>query len=116
MSIIRMFGPDGKVIRIPIGAKRQYESLGFLEVLPQQVEVVEVDEEAGEDTTSGGGNVVGAEPDNDDLVVDVEEKPIAQWSKAEIKNYAKLKGISLEGTKNVGEARNRVREYLEANE
>lgn len=38
---------------------------------------------------------------NDDL----EEKPISQWSKAEVKAYAEQHGIDLTGTRNVNEAK-----------
>lgn len=38
---------------------------------------------------------------NDEL----EEKPISQWSKAEVKAYAEQHGIDLTGTRNVNEAK-----------
>lgn len=45
---------------------------------------------------------------------DVEEKPVSQWNKAEIKRYAALKGIDISGTKNAGEAKEIIVEFLES--
>lgn len=44
----------------------------------------------------------------------MEEKPLSQWTKAEVRRYAELKGISLAGTKNVTEAKARISSVVEA--
>lgn len=45
---------------------------------------------------------------------DIEEKPVSQWNKNEIKRYAALKGIDISGTKNAGEAKEIIVEFLES--
>lgn len=40
-----------------------------------------------------------------DEFAELEEKPISQWNKNEVKAYAEAKGIDLTGTKNVNEAK-----------
>lgn len=47
-----------------------------------------------------------------DFILGVEEKPISQWSKAEVKKYAELKRIDITGTKNVNEAKVIIKEFL----
>lgn len=43
------------------------------------------------------------------------EKPISQWSKEEVKRFAVLKGIDLSGTKNVGEGKELIKQFLNEN-
>lgn len=40
------------------------------------------------------------------------EKPISQWTKKEVKDFATAKGIDLTGTQNVNEAKELIKEYL----
>lgn len=47
-----------------------------------------------------------------EFIISVEEKPISQWSKAEVKKYAELKRIDITGTKNVNEAKEIIKEFL----
>ena len=47
-----------------------------------------------------------------EFILGVEEKPISQWSKTEVKKYAELKRIDIIGTKNVNEAKAIIKEYL----
>ena len=42
------------------------------------------------------------------------EKPLSQWNREEIRKFAELKGIDITGTKNAGEARERIKLFLEA--
>ena len=44
------------------------------------------------------------------------EKPITQWSKNEIKQFAKEKGIDISGASNATEAKEIIKAYLEENE
>lgn len=64
----------------------------------------EVAEAAGEDTDS---------PADESAENNLIEKPIGQWTKAEVKQFAAENGISLEGTKNVNEAKEIVKEYID---
>lgn len=40
------------------------------------------------------------------------EKPIGQWTKKEVKDFATAKGIDLTDTKNVNEAKELIKEFL----
>ena len=63
------------------------------------------------------GNVNDDEKSEDDKYCEeILEKPIAQWSKEEIKKFAEIKEIDITGTKNAGEARDRIKAYLEDQE
>ena len=46
---------------------------------------------------------------------EVEEKPLSQWSKDEVKKFAALKDIDLSGTKNIDEAKALIKDFMEAN-
>lgn len=47
-----------------------------------------------------------------EFILGVEEKPISQWSKTEVKKYAELKRIDITGTKNVNEAKAIIKDFL----
>lgn len=44
---------------------------------------------------------------------DLTKKPLHKWSKDEVKNFAFKNKIDLAGTKNVNEAKDRIRNFLE---
>lgn len=44
----------------------------------------------------------------------LEEKPLSQWNKTEVKEYAAAHEIDLAGTKNVNEAKERIMAYLDS--
>lgn len=65
-------------------------------------------------------------PDDDDFDADVAddtedgddfeellEKPISQWNKTEVKDFAAAKGIDIHGTKNANEAKEIIKKYLD---
>ena len=67
--------------------------------------------------SDNNGNVNDDEKSEDDKYCEeILEKPIAQWSKEEIKKFAEIKEIDITGTKNAGEARDRIKAYLEDQE
>ena len=47
-----------------------------------------------------------------EFILGIEEKPISQWSKTDVKKYAELKHIDITGTKNVNEAKEIIKEFL----
>ena len=51
--------------------------------------------------------------EDDKFLEEILEKPVSQWSKAEVKQFAALKGIDLSGTKNVGEAKELIKNFVE---
>ena len=57
------------------------------------------------------------EKTEDELFIEsVIEKPISQWNKDEVKRFATIKDIDLSGTKNVGEAKEIIKTFLEESE
>lgn len=63
-----------------------------------------------ESRANTGGNT------DDVFLEEVREKPISQWSKAEVKRYASITGLDISGTKNIGEARELIKAHMEAEE
>ena len=60
--------------------------------------------------------VVPVEPEKteDELFVEnIVEKPLSQWNKDEVKRFAELKSIDITGTKNAGEAKELIKEFLD---
>lgn len=50
------------------------------------------------------------EQSEDDAWCDeLEKKPIGQWNKSEVKQYASIKGIDITGTKSINEAKDRIK-------
>lgn len=60
----------------------------------------------------------GAQDDNSDdkFIESIQEKPISQWNKNEVKKFAALKGIDITGTKNANEAKAIIKDFLESKE
>ena len=105
---------------IPSGAAKLYEGLGFTDVecVEQQVEDIDEENYSDEYTEDGTDSEVdGTSNDeadsNEEFVNSVLEKPLSQWSKAEIKQFAEIKGLDISGTKNANEARAIIKEYLD---
>ena len=59
--------------------------------------------------------VIDAVDEFDDESEEVEnEKPVSQWTKAEVKEFAKANGIDISGTKNVNEAKEIIKQFIGA--
>lgn len=57
------------------------------------------------------------EKTEDELFIEeIVEKPVSQWNKEEVKRFAALNNIDITGTKNVGEAKELIKEFLENHE
>jgi hypothetical protein len=54
--------------------------------------------------------------EDEKFIDDIIEKPVSQWNKDEVKKFAALKSIDIAGTKNVGEAKELIKAFLEENE
>lgn len=68
-------------------------------------------------STSDKVEASGDEPElseDEQFIQDMVEKPIAQWSKDEIKRFCELENIDISGTKNAGEARNIIKQFIES--
>lgn len=49
------------------------------------------------------------------FIDEIIDKPISQWSKDEVKRFASIKDIDITGTKNVSEAKEIIKHFLENN-
>lgn len=93
------------VIEVTNGAfETVYKGQGYHKVVEQQAVVSAPVKDEGQDA----GEV--------DRIAELEEKPVSQWSKAEVKEYAEAKGIDLSGTKNVNEAKDRIKAAMSGSE
>lgn len=61
-------------------------------------------------------NAAPEKTDDEKFIDEIIEKPISQWNKDEVKKFASLKGIDISGTKNAGEAKELIKQFLEENE
>ena len=74
----------------------------------QGFELVEEDKEDKKET------VEKTKKTNEEAYVEeLMEKPISQWNKEEVKTYASLKNIDISKTKNIGEARNIIKQSID---
>lgn len=48
-------------------------------------------------------------------MADLAEKPISQWTKGEVKDFANANNISLDGTKSFNDAKELVKKFIEEN-
>ena len=51
--------------------------------------------------------------EEEEYIEELMEKPISQWNKEEVKTYASLKNIDISNTKNIGEARNIIKQSID---
>lgn len=57
------------------------------------------------------------EKTDDELFLEsIQEKPVSQWNKDEVKRFAVLNEIDISGTKNAGEAKELIKKFLEEQE
>lgn len=60
--------------------------------------------------------ISASEKTEDEKFIDeIVEKPISQWNKEEVKRFAALNDIDITGTKNAGEAKEIIKNFIEAN-
>lgn len=88
-----------------------YKPMGFYEFDGKPVEHVDdVAEDVIEDVAEETKHEADDEQSEDDAwCEELEKKPIGQWNKAEVKQYASVKGIDITGTKSINEAKDRIK-------
>ena len=88
-----------------------YKPMGFYEFKGKPVEHADdVVEDVIEDAADETEHVVEDEQSEDDAwCEELEKKPIGQWNKAEVKQYASINGIDITGTKSINEAKDRIK-------
>lgn len=98
----------------------QYKRLGFQIVEDNKVAEVKTEVKKAVEEKKPESQV----PDDDDFDADATddteddfeellEKPISQWNKTEVKDFAAAKGIDIHGTKNANEAKEIIKKYLD---
>ena len=50
-----------------------------------------------------------------DYINDLKEKPISQWTKKEVRDFASFNGIDISETKNVGQAKEIIKDFINNN-
>lgn len=101
----------------------QYKKLGFQIVgdnhaIEAKKEVKKAAEEKKSDVQVPDDDVFVADAVDDDTedgddFEELLEKPISQWNKTEVKDFAAAKGIDIHGTKNANEAKEIIKKYLD---
>lgn len=51
-----------------------------------------------------------------DYINELKEKPISQWTKKEVRDFASFNNIDISETKNVGQAKEIIRDFINSNE
>lgn len=54
--------------------------------------------------------------EDEKFIDEIIEKPLSQWGKDEVRRFAAIKGIDITGTKNAGEAKELIKQFLDENE
>lgn len=96
----------------------QYKRLGFQIVEDNKtVDVKKVTEEKSEvqapDDDVLDTDIADDDTEDGDDFEELLEKPISQWNKTEVKDFAVAKGIDIHGTKNANEAKEIIKKYLD---
>ena len=88
-----------------------YKPMGFYEFKGKPAKHVEdVVEDVIEGVADESEHEADEEHSEDDAWCDeLEKKPIGQWNKAEVKQYASIKGVDITGTKSINEAKDRIK-------
>lgn len=93
----------------------QYKRLGFQIVGDNKTTEVKKEKKKSEAQVPDDdfdADVADDTEDGDDFE-ELLEKPISQWNKTEVKDFAAAKGIDIHGTKNANEAKEIIKKYLD---
>lgn len=93
----------------------QYKRLGFQIVEDNKVAEVKktAEEKKPEAQVPDDDFDADVADDTEDDFEELLEKPISQWNKTEVKDFAAAKGIDIHGTKNANEAKEIIKKYLD---
>lgn len=97
----------GKTIEVPRGAVKAYQGLGF--TVDETVAIEVAKEVHNEDNGDEGTHLT----EDEQFVQELEKKPLSQWNKEEVKQYAAICGVDISGTKNVQEAKERIKAFMD---
>jgi len=97
---------------IPNGALSVFQKNGFQKVQLNEIQVTELPPEK-EELQYTDGDVV--DEDEDAVFLhSIEEKPLTQWSGAEVRKYASLNDIDISSAKSAKEAKAIIRKYFDS--
>ena len=123
MAMVKISNGDVTQIVSRGAFETQYKKLGFQIVGDNQAieakkEVKKVAEEKKSEAQVPYDDVFVADAVDDDTedgddFEELLEKPISQWNKTEVKDFAAAKGIDIHGTKNANEAKEIIKRYLD---
>lgn len=123
MAMVKISNGDVTQIVSRGAFETQYKKLGFHIVVDNQAieakkEVKKAAEENKSDAQVPDDDVFVADAADDDTddgddFEELLEKPISQWNKTEVKDFAAAKGIDIHGTKNANEAKEIIKKHLE---
>lgn len=113
-----------KSFRVPTGAVKPYENMGFHVVSDDEVEEMKQgrqeyygsDRKESDDAGSGnnGESREIVEKSSDDIFVEeLLEKPLSQWNNEEVKEFVRIKDIDTSGAQKVSQVRSIIKTYLE---
>lgn len=88
-----------------------YKPMGFYEFEGKPAEHVDdiVDDVIDEQEPEAEPEADDGQSEDDVWCNELEKKPIGQWNKTEVKQYASIKGIDITGTKSINEAKDRIK-------
>lgn len=101
---------------IPNGALSVFQKNGFQKVELNEIHVEELPSEKEELQYTDGDVVDGDVVDEDEDAVflhSIEEKPLSQWSGAEVRKYASLNDIDISSAKSAKEAKAIIKKYFD---
>lgn len=122
MAMVKISNGDVTQIVSRGAFETQYKKLGFQIVGDNKTTEVKKEVKKAAEDKKPESQV----PDDDDFDADAAdddtedgddfeellEKPISQWNKTEVKDFAAAKGIDIHGTKNANEAKEIIKKYL----
>lgn len=97
------------MVKITNGINTYDVTKGAFETIFKAQGYTKVEEEAQEIGNQGSTEGDDGISEDEKFLSDLEEKPISQWSKAEVKKYVDLKGINTEGASTLAEVKELIK-------
>lgn len=99
------------MVKITNGINTYDVTKGAFETIFKAQGYTKVEEEVQNDNgnASADDNGEGKISEDEKFLSELEEKPISQWSKAEVKKYVDLKGINTEGASTLAEVKELIK-------
>lgn len=92
--------------------KQGFYEVGKEEIEPAEIEELEDEELTDEELVNNSNNDNLNDDTEKNMKEELEEKPLSNWTKEEVKEYAEIVGLDLKGTKNIKEAKKIIKELM----